>query len=139
MFEIPIATIPKSIFEVPTRFKMKKLAGRAPQSRGKMIHDDFSPGITDKLRMLSSARMLTVDNYTYEPEYLMKILDYNVKKNKPKQNDIYLSLIGHPKSMGTYSFELLDYFISQSEKEYGDEVQFITYQQASKQIRKHGY
>lgn len=134
LFEIPIATIPKSVFETPTRFKLKKVANRAPEDRGRMIHDDYQAPFKEKLMQLSSSRMLTVDNYTYEFDYLVKILKYNLRKFYKGDKDIYLSLIGHPKSMSDYSFELLEKFIDYCRETYPDKVEFITYQKANKLI-----
>ena len=126
IFEIPIATKPKGVFEIPTTFKLKKYAYRKVENRGKMIHSNSSVKKKDKIKQLLSSRMLTVDNHTYSIEYLMKILDYNVKKFK-NEDEIVLSLIGHPKSMGNYHFEMLSAFVQSSKKKYGDEIVFVTF------------
>lgn len=139
IFEVPIATVPKSPFEVPTRFKMKKLKARAPENRGRMIHDDFQPSFRDKMRELFSARMLTVDNFTYETEYLLKILNYNVKKYGRDDAPIYMSLIGHPKSMGDYSLKLLEEFVNESRSIYGESINFVTYSDVYTKLYQNGY
>lgn len=125
IMEIPIATIPKTPFELPTRFKLKKYAYRAPITHGSMIHSDPSNDRKAKLKMLFSWRMLTFDNYTLSLKYLLRIIDYNVKKHKTADT-LMLSIISHPKSMGDYSFELMKGFITEIKKKYPD-VEFLTF------------
>lgn len=126
LWEVPIASIPKTPFEVPTSFKMKKYAHRSPKARGKMMHSNINMNIKEKFKSLMSNRMLTIDNYTYSSDYLMKILNYNVKRFQ-KYEEITLALIGHPKTMGDYSFELLESFILNAKRKYGDKVHFKTF------------
>lgn len=126
LWEVPIASIPKSPFEMPTALKMKKYASRAPEERGPMMHTTASPGLADKLKMLMSYRMLTIDNYTYSPDYLHRIFDQYIKKFK-RYDEISLSLIGHPKSMSNYSFDLLAGFIAHVRKKYGSSARFTTF------------
>ncbi len=135
IFEIPIASIPKKIFEVPTRFKLKKYSGRCPENRGKMLHTSRHVSITDKIRQMLSSRMLTFDNYTYSPEYLMKILNYNIKKYS-KYNDIVLSVISHPKTMGDYSFFLMKNFVEQAREKYKDNIEFCRYSEIYKTLNQ---
>lgn len=125
ILEIPIATKPKSIFEIPTRFKINRLEYRAPIPNGKIIHTTSNVDIFSKLKMMYSARMLTFDNYTFSSDYLMKILEYNVKKYS-FSDKIMLSVISHPKSMGEYSFTLMEEFIQKVRKRY-TYVEFCTY------------
>ncbi|MCL2131641.1 MAG: hypothetical protein FWH36_04195 [Lentimicrobiaceae bacterium] len=125
IMEIPIASKPKSFFEIPTRFKLKTLENRAVD-RGFTIHTKKNANPLHRVRQLLSSRMLTVDNYTYSADYLIDILKYNVSKYK-KETPIYLSLIGHPKSMGGYSLELLAEFVTQTRNLYKNEVQFCTF------------
>jgi hypothetical protein len=128
ILEIPIATIPKTPFEVPTRFKLKKYACRAVENRGKMIHQDNSIDLRSKIKMLFSARMLSFDNHTLSLDYLLRIFKYNIGKYGKSSDDILLSLISHPKSMGDYSFELMADFIVSIKKTY-PEVEFTTFSQ----------
>ena len=126
LWEIPVASIPKSPFEVPTSLKMKKYAYRAAESRGRMIHNNSKTSLRQKFNILMANRMLTVDNYTYSPKYLMKILNYHIQKFR-MYDEISLALIGHPKTMGNYSFELLEYFIRNVKKTYGNNARFTTF------------
>ena len=126
ILEIPIATIPKTLFEVPTRFKLKKYASRAVENRGPMIHLNHQTDMRSKIKMLFSNRMLTFDNHTLSLDYLMKVFRYTIRKYEKKSDEIMFCVIAHPKSMGDYSFQLMDKFIHTIQKEYPD-VAFTTY------------
>jgi len=127
IFEIPVAAIPKTPFEIPTRFKLKRYAHRAPESHGTMIHEGKPGSRVQQLRMLFSSRMLTFDNHTLSAEYLMRILVYNVR-NFSGSATVNLATCSHPKTMGNYSFELLERFIDMARAKYSD-IDFITFEQ----------
>ncbi|NOX86758.1 MAG: hypothetical protein GXO86_12480 [Chlorobi bacterium] len=126
IFEIPIAGKPKGLFEMPTSFKLRKYQSRAVENRGKIIHTTSGVSKKEKIKQLLSSRMLTVDNHTYSPEYMMKILDYNVKKYI-KHDEMMLSLIGHPKSMDSYHYHLLSSFVKKAREKYGNMLSFVTF------------
>jgi hypothetical protein len=117
ILEVPIGSIPKTPFEVPTRFKLKRLAGQAPEDHGYQIHEGNPTDFKSKFKMLFSARMLSFDNYTLSLEYLMKILDYNVRKYS-SYDSVIMSVSGHPKSMGDYSFQLMESFVNRVRQKY---------------------
>jgi hypothetical protein len=125
IFEIPIATKAKTFFEMPTRYKMQKVGHRAPENIGFQIHEGRPSGKQSILKQLFSSRMLSFDNYTYSSDYLMGILRSYVKKyiNSDK---IFVCGIGHPKSMGDYSFELYRSFVENARKIYGTQIEFVT-------------
>jgi hypothetical protein len=125
--EIPIATINKTPFEIPTRFKLKKYAGRAVENRGRMIHEDSRKiGWLPKVRMLFSARMLSFDNHTLSSDYLVKIADKYIKKYGKQTENIMFGVISHPKSMGDYAYSLMSSFIDNMRESYHD-VEFYSY------------
>lgn len=126
ILEIPVAAIPKTPFEIPTRFKLKRFAFRAPESHGTMVHEGKPGSRLQQLRMLFSARMLTFDNHTLSPKYLMRILDYNVQKFKNFET-LNLATCSHPKTMGDYSFSLMEQFIEMARKKYSD-IEFTTFE-----------
>lgn len=117
IFEVPIASIPKTPFEIPTRFKLKKLASQAPRDHGFQIHEGNPADLKSRFKMMFSARMLSFDNYTLSIDYLMKNLEYNVRKYKNYESAI-LSISGHPKSMGDYSFALMESFVKRVRLKY---------------------
>ena len=125
VLEIPIATTPKSPFEIPTLFKMKKYAFRAPLSHGGMIHSEEKIDIISRLKMLFAARMLSFDNYTLSLKYLLHIVDYQVRKYK-SEDLLMFSVVSHPKSMSDYSFELMEGFVREIQKNYPD-AEFCTF------------
>jgi hypothetical protein len=130
ILEIPIATKPKSLFEVPTVFKMKKYVNRAPKQHGSMIHSGEKVDLWSRIKMMSASRMLSFDNYTVSSEYLMDILKYNVQKCK-SENELLLSVISHPKSMSDYSFQLMERFVEDVKKKYPG-AEFVTYKDLKK-------
>ena len=125
ILEIPIATIPKTLLEIPTRFKLKKYAYRAAENRGQMIHTNHKTNLSSKIKTLFSARMLTFDNHTLSLGYLLKIVRHNVNLYK-NDDEIMFSVISHPKSMGDYAFELMAEFITSVQKDFPD-VEFTTF------------
>ncbi len=125
ILEIPIATIPKTLFEMPTRFKLKKYAFRAVENRGVAIHRNDKSNWLSEIKMLFAARMLSFDNHTLSPDYLLKIFKHNVRKYEHIQNEIIFCAIAHPKSMGDYSFRLMESFIRLILKSYPD-TEFTT-------------
>ena len=141
IMEIPIATIPKTLFEMPTRFKLKKYAHRAVENRGKMIHQDTEAGnhsslnvkIRSKSKALFAARMLSFDNHTLSLDYLLKIIRHNINRYE-KYDEVMFSLISHPKSMGDYSFDLMEGFIASIQKSMPD-VEFTTYPEYHRTIK----
>jgi hypothetical protein len=130
IFEIPVAAIPKTPFEIPTRFKLRHFAHRAPESHGAMIHEGKPGSLLQQLRMLFSARMLTFDNHTLSAKYLMRILDYNVRKFS-RFETLNLATCSHPKTMGDYSFTLMEQFIEMARKKYPD-IEFSTFELLNK-------
>jgi len=131
ILEIPIASIPKTPFEIPTRFKLKHFAHRAPESHGSMIHEGNSGSRLQQFRMLFSSRMLTFDNHTLTAKYLMRILDYNVQKFS-RFETLNLATCSHPKTMGDYSFSLMEQFIQLARNKYPD-IEFTTFEHLNKQ------
>lgn len=125
ILEIPIAAIPKTPFEIPTRFKLKHYIHRAPENHGSMLHEGKPGKRIEHLRMLFSARMLTFDNHTLSVDYLMRILDYNVRRFS-KFETLNLASCSHPKTMGDYSFSLLERFVEMARKKYPD-IEFTTF------------
>lgn len=135
LYEIPIVGKSKGFFEVPTFFKMKKYAHRMAKASGKMIH--AAPAIlspTEKIKKILCSRMLTFDNYTYDLDYNNKILSTYLDKIDTT-NDVYLSAIGHPKTMGNYGMKLFEKFVNDTKTKLGERVEFITYQQASEKLK----
>jgi hypothetical protein len=58
---------------------------------------------------------------------LERIVDYNVKKYFSEE-EIILTLISHPKSMGEYHLKLMHDFVLLMKNKFKDDLSFITYQ-----------
>lgn len=130
ILEIPVAAMPKTPFEIPTRFKLKHFAHRAPESHGSIIHEGNPGSRMQQIRMLFSSRMLTFDNHTLSAKYLMRILDYNVRKFSGSET-LNLACCSHPKTMGDYSFSLMEQFIDMARTKYPD-IEFTTFERLHK-------
>jgi hypothetical protein len=133
ILEVTIASIPKTPFEMPTRFKLKKLSSQSPRDHGFQIHEGNPAGLKSRIKMMFSARMLSFDNYTLSIDYLMKILAYNVRKYQ-KNDTIILSMSGHPKSMGDYSFFLMESFVKRVRQKYPD-AEFSAFSKLSEEMK----
>jgi len=133
IYEIPISSKPKSLFEKPTSLKLKKYSFRAPENHGRQIHEGKPAGYIYKIKQAFSSRMLSFDNYTYSSEYLMSILNYNIEKYKNFET-VILSVISHPKSMSDYSFLLMKKFIEMAREKYTDKIEFTTYSNIYKEL-----
>ena len=131
ILEIPIAAIPKTPFEIPTRFKLKHYAHRAPEQHGTMLHEGNPGSKMNRFRMLFSSRMLTFDNHTLSSGYLMRILDYNIRKHSGNEV-LNLATCSHPKTMGDYSFQLMEKFVEMARKKY-PEIEFSTFDRLDRQ------
>lgn len=131
ILEVPIATKPKSLFEIPTFLKLKKYGHRAVH-RGKIIHENSAIPFVEKWNMMGASRMLTVDNFTYSSDYLNSILEHHLLQYDHSDN-LTLALIGHPKAMGAYSLELLSQFVQDTKEKYGSLVRFVTFDMLAKE------
>ncbi|HNW88661.1 MAG TPA: hypothetical protein PKN48_03305 [Bacteroidales bacterium] len=136
ILEVPIAGKPKTIFEIPTRFKLKKYAFQAPPNHGFQIHEGKPAGLKNRIGQLFSSRMLSFDNYTFSVAYLMKILEYNLQKYR-KYDEVMLCAIGHPKTMGDYSMQMFRDFVIKVRDKYQDQVQFYTYRKLYEEQKNH--
>lgn len=128
ILEIPIASKPKNLFELPTRLKLHAYKSREVENRGRPIHSYKKIPLKDTMKQWFASRMLTVDNHTYSLSYLMDILNYHIKKHKNHET-VLCSLIGHPKAMGDYALELLKDFVIKIREQYGEAVEFSSFSQ----------
>jgi len=127
IFEVPIAGKKKSLTELPTFIKLKVYKNRRPRNLGKMVHSENKLSVSEKRKKALSSRMLSFDNYTYSTKFLLKILQYNIKKFSTFE-EINLAVASHPKSMDNYNFLLMKEFVESVRKLYGEQVCFTTFQ-----------
>ena len=130
LFEVPIAGRPRGCRNnLPFLVKRVLNKKRAYQSGGLGIHEG-NTSLIEKLSRLfpKSTWALSFDNYTDSVEDLMKIIRYYVKQHQ-EDNEIICSAISHPKSIGEYNLLLMEGFIREMKKDFGNEVEFCTYRQ----------
>lgn len=133
IYEIPIATRSKGIFELPTAVKLKFTKTKAPEARGPMMHTSNATSTKQRINQMMASRMLTIDNYTYSASYLIKIFDDYIRRNK-EHDELSFCLIGHPKSMGDHAYMLLEALAKHARKKYNESVHFSTYPEVFKRI-----
>lgn len=130
LFEVPIAGRPRGcINNLPFLVKRVIYKRRKYQFEGMGIHKGNISTI-EKLSKLfpKSVWTLNFDDYTKSVKDLMKIIKYYVKSHQ-EDNEIICSAISHPKSMGAYALSLMEGFIQEMKKDFGNEVEFCTYRQ----------
>lgn len=131
--ELPITSMPVSVGDILSRRFRKTTDSRLHASRiydnkGKGYHASVTGGSwKNKLLGLLNPKVLTVDKVTNEVKDLKQIVDYNVKAFAGEEDDLILTLIGHPKSMGGYHMDLLRGFVDSMRSYYKDHIEFITY------------
>lgn len=134
LFEIPIASSPRTpINNLPFLVKRIIYKNRKSQSYGNGIHFGRTTVLQKFKRLFpNSAWSLGFDNYTYSVQDLLKILDIYLKKYS-EEDEIFISTVSHPKSMGNYAFRLMKDFINSIRNKYTS-VRFLTFYQAAKEI-----
>jgi hypothetical protein len=135
ILEIPIASKPKSLFEIPTFLKLKWFQNRSV-NRGKMIHTFTRFSWKEKWYQFLSSRMLTVDNYTFSLVYLISMVMYHIQQNKSNPQQMF-ALIGHPKSMGSYSLNLLEQLIKTIQTKNYNNLEINTFNNIDNLYKKH--
>lgn len=141
LYEIPITRMPISIPYIIRRKLYKdrnkdKIKSRKYNNTGKGFATISSkPGLVDKLRMAWNPVVLSCDRDYMTLDHLQKIVDWNITKYK-KNQDIIITLISHPKSMGEYHLDLFRDFIHFLQQKYDKDISFITYQTLYQKLSK---
>ena len=138
LMEYPISSIPNSVFNIIRRRFHKTLnkqeikARRYDHSGKGYAAISKKTGLWDKVRMLMNPVVLTFDRDHLRLEDLERIVRHQVKKNK-NQDEIFVTLISHPKSMGDYHLDLMERFIVRMRSEYANNLNFTSYSQVDRQ------
>lgn len=132
LFECPITSMPNTLLNIFQR-RMTKIRDKAKiQSRK---YDNTGQGYAaisknagwlDKIRMALNPIVLSFDRDYMTVGLLEKIVNYNIQKFQ-NEKEIFLTLISHPKSMGSYHLNLMKDFVLLMQKKYGDDLSFVTY------------
>ena len=130
--ELPISTMPNSILRIIKRriYKIlhkKKIAQRKYVNSGKGFKAAAAQsGIFTQLRMMGNPIVLTFDQEHLNAVDLMKIVDYQIQTHH-EQEEIFITLISHPKSMRPYHLQLMREFIENLRSRFQNQIEFITY------------
>jgi hypothetical protein len=131
--EYPISSMPNSILNIIERRLKKtlykdKIKARKYDNTGRGFSEiSKNSGWLDKMKMAMNPIVLTFDRDFITLLDLERIVDYNVKKYFSEE-EIILTLISHPKSMGEYHLKLMHDFVLLMKNKFKDDLSFITYQ-----------
>ena len=133
LLELPISSRPISLFDIMSRRLRKIVNGKEYKSRtytngGKgFAAVQGTQDLKSKWRKIFNPAVLSLDKEYVEYKDLKSIVDYNVEQYKSEKNDLVLTVIGHPKSMGEYHLQLMKEFVEGMRNQFGEHVSFVTY------------
>ena len=131
LFEIPIVSKPAGIMTNIKHLFYKNKYKKYAYSSGKAIHSGMVTKI-DKLKFVFSSRPLGFEIISLSSKDMLNMFSYYIKSQK-YTNDIIVSTVSHPKSMGQYSVQLMTEFVDRVKNKYSD-VEFCTFTDIYKQI-----
>jgi hypothetical protein len=135
IYEIPIGAKPKNpVTNLPTRLRRRLHKRRERALGGTGFLAGQKSALIDRVRHACSPRMLTFDMHALTVNDLLSVVRHHLRRHRNDEH-LVLSAIGHPKSMGPYSFALLASFVQQVRKDFGGEVEFGTYRQVHDEVR----
>lgn len=132
ILEVPIATVPRNpLNNVPALARRVLRSARAPRHTGKPLYDVDARYMDKLLRLLPfSAWLLSFDYYWASADYLLKILRKYVDRVAGEGSDqIIVSTLSHPKSMGPGGLAIFREFVSLARQEFGNELEFVSFPQ----------
>jgi len=135
MLELPISSMPMTIPDILRRRIKKTLNKSVYKSRvlansGKgFLAISGHQTLKSKLRKITNPQVLSFDKEHLEYQDLANIVSYNVKRYQHESDDLILTAIAHPKSMGKYHLELMKEFVEKTREKYKEQVTFVTYPQ----------
>ena len=139
LVELPIASMPTKVQDIVLR-RVKKIlkkevyASRKHKNGGKgLLTVQGKQNIDGFIRKLFNPTILSFDKEHLEYADLAGIVSYLEKQYESESNDLVVTAIGHPKSMGPYHLELLTEFVKRSREQFGDRIAFTTYPELLKQ------
>ena len=128
--EIPIATAPRNTLNnLPALARRILRRSEAPCAGGFPLYD-ASSGLLDKAARLfpRSAWFLSFDLYWASGPYLVSLLDrYLAGRDCGEGEDIFVSTLSHPKSMGAGGLRVMEEFVGAARTKYGDQLRFCTF------------
>jgi hypothetical protein len=140
LLELPITSMPVSVTDVLTRRGRKiinsaKYKARVYNNSGRgFLTTHGSQDLSAKLRKIVNPVMLSLDKEYFECKDLMRIVDYNVGQYRNENEDLVLTAIGHPKSMGAYHVGLMKEFVLALRERFQDDLSFVTYRDIKRNL-----
>jgi hypothetical protein len=133
ILELPVTSKPVSPVDVISR-RFKKLThgatlrSRAYRHGGKgFLAQQGGETLSAALRKVFNPIVLSFDREDRDAADLYSIVEYCVRKYKDEPGDLFITAIGHPKSIGPYHLDVMEQFIGRIRSSYGEYVSFITY------------
>jgi hypothetical protein len=134
LLELPISSMPVTLGDVLVRrvaktWNRKTYRSRRYQNTGRGFLLNFgSRRIGSVLRSALNPLSITFDKEYVGYRELRAVVKYQLKKYDWENRDLFLTAIAHPKSMGSYHVALMREFIDRMREEFGDRVEFTTYE-----------
>jgi hypothetical protein len=128
LFEVPIVSVPRNpINNLPALALRLLRSSRCPEATGLPLYD-VDASAFDKLKRLfpSSSWMLSFDLHWASGKHLVRILERYLAYFDPDE-EIWASTISHPKSMGSGGVRLMQEFLVEAKKRFGDELEFCDF------------
>lgn len=132
LLEVPICSMPVSMLSaLRTRFDLrwnrKTIAARQYDHTGYSFPNPrANRSLTDRYRMLMDPDRLSFDHGHYDVNLLLSIVRYTLRKYA-RYDEASMSVISHPKSMGSYQFQMMEQFVERVRAEFGTLVEFCSY------------
>jgi hypothetical protein len=131
IMEIPIASMPaKPYYRLSRIYKKiinKKLYNSLKHNHGGTGHVGNKPDFTGRINSFIYSPFTLSFDYLYQDlSILDKIIKYQLKVYK-EEKEITLSLISHPKALGSYHLQQMDKFIDLIRTRYKDSIEICGY------------
>ena len=129
LYEVPVAGKPRTpLNNVPFLVNRVLRRKHAHDPRGPSIHAAHTPLMQKLGRMFPrSAWALSFDDAAHSVNDVLGILREHVRAHRG-MGDVVCAAVSHPKSMGAYEFALMRCFVRGARREFGDALEFTTYQ-----------
>ena len=140
LLELPISSIPVSLVDVLIRRGRKiinsaKYKSRVYSNSGNgFLVTQGKQGLNARIRKIVNPLMLSLDKEYFECKDLMRIVEHNVKLYQDENDDLVLTAIGHPKSMGQYHVGLMKEFVLALRERFQNDVSFVTYRDIKRNV-----
>jgi hypothetical protein len=133
LWELPITSKPTSLADIIRR-RLRKIVNGTEFKRRLYLNGgkgfaavQGKQDLKSKWKKIFNPTVLSLDKEHLEYRDLKSIVDYNVSLYESEPNDLIITLIGHPKSMGNYHLRLMKDFVQGMRKQFRDQVVFTCY------------